>query len=102
MEFLIEHKDTFLLLGGTILGVIIAKVWPKSKTHALGRKLGERISRKTALELADHIDAFEHGLRNEEYQGDKNLISNQQLTDRTEKLKIDLGLEQKSKEKELK
>lgn len=91
MDFLIEHKDTFLLVGGTILGIVIAKVWPKSKTYALGRKLGGRISRKAALELAAHIDAFEHGLRNEDYQGDKNLISNQQLSEKTEKLKIDLG-----------
>ncbi|MGL4646634.1 MAG: hypothetical protein ACRDAG_01180 [Cetobacterium somerae] len=98
MEFLTEHKEAILVGIGFLIGIFL----PLAKVHLVGKTIGQKIPKKIAIQIADYIDAFEHGLRNEEYQGDKNLISNQQLTDRTEKLKIDLGLEQKSKEKELK
>lgn len=98
MEFLVEHKEVILVGLGVIIGVFI----PVAKTHLIGRKVGEKIPKKLAIAIADHLDAFEHGLRNEEYKGDKNLISNQQLSEKTEKLKIDLGLDQQLKEKDLK
>lgn len=98
MEFLVEHKEVILVGLGVIIGAFI----PVAKTHLIGRKVGEKIPKKLAIAIADHLDAFEHGLRSEEYKGDKNLISNQQLSEKTEKLKIDLGLDQQLKEKDLK
>lgn len=90
MNFLVEHKEIVLLIAGGIIGVIL----PKAKAHLLGKKVGEKIPGKVAIMLADQIDAFEKGLRNENYRGDKNLISNEQLSEKTEKLKVDLGLGQ--------
>lgn len=90
MNFLLEHKDIVLLIAGGIIGVVL----PKAKAHLLGKKVGEKIPRKVAIMLADQIDAFEKGLRNENYRGDKNLISNEQLSEKTEKLKVNLGLGQ--------
>lgn len=98
MEFVQNHMELIYLLGGAIIGVLL----PKAKTHLLGRKVGEKIPKKVAIMIADQIDAFEKGLRNEDYRGDKNLISNDQLSKRTEKLKVNLGLDQSSKEKTLK
>lgn len=90
MNFLVEHKEIVLLIAGGIIGIVL----PKAKAHLLGKKVGEKIPKKVAIILADQIDAFEKGLRNENYQGDKNLISNEQLSEKTEKLKVDLGLGQ--------
>lgn len=96
MEFIQNHMELICLLGGAIIGVLL----PKAKTHLLGRKVGEKIPKKVAIMIADQIDAFEKGLRNEDYRGDKNLISNDQLSKRTEKLILNLGLDQHLKEKE--
>lgn len=98
MEFLIEHKEVIFVGLGVLIGAFI----PVAKTHLIGRKVGEKIPKKLALAIADHLDAFEKGLRDENYRGDKNLISNNQLSQRKEKLMLDLGLEQRLKDKDLK
>ncbi|WP_297638587.1 hypothetical protein [uncultured Clostridium sp.] len=98
MEFLVEHKEV-ILVG---LGVIIGSFIPVAKTHLMGRKVGEKIPKKLAIAIADHLDAFEKGLRQQDVNGDTSIISNEQLSKATEKLKIDVGLEQKSKGKDLK
>lgn len=90
-KFILEHKDILLLGLGAIIGVIL----PKAKTHLLGRKVGQKIPKKIAIMIADQIDAFEQGLRNKEYQGNKDIVSNQQIGQSTHKLKVDLGLDQK-------
>lgn len=98
MEFLIEHKEVIFIGLGVLIGTFI----PVAKTHLIGRKVGEKIPKKLALAIADHLDAFEKGLRDENYRGDKNLISNNQLSQRKQKLMLDLGLEQRLKDKDLK
>lgn len=42
MNFIIEHKDIWLLILGAVIGVIL----PKAKTNLLGRKIGEKIPKK--------------------------------------------------------
>lgn len=98
MEFIQNHIELIYLLGGTVIGILL----PKAKTHLIGKKIGEKIPKKLALAIADHLNAFEKGLRDENYRGDKNLISNDQLSQKKEKLMLDLGLEQRLKVKDLK
>ena len=52
--------------------------------------------------IADQIDSFEKGLRQQDINGDSSIVSNEQLLKETEKLKVNLGLDQHSKEKALK
>ncbi|WP_332637982.1 hypothetical protein [Cetobacterium sp.] len=89
-----KHKDYVILIAGVALGAFI----PLAKVHLIGRTVGSKLPRKAAEQLADYLDAFEHGLRNKDYEGNKNIISNQQLSQETKKLKINLGLDQKPKE----
>lgn len=89
MNFLLEHKE----LGFIIIGAIIGSLLPKAKVHLLGKKVGEKLPTKTAIMIADLIDEFEQGLRNKEFKGNKNVISNEQLSEETKKLKINMGLE---------
>lgn len=89
MNFLLEHKE----LGFMIIGAVIGSLLPKAKVHLLGKKVGEKLPKKTAIMIADLIDEFEQGLRNKEFKGNKNLISNEQLSEETKKLKINMGLE---------
>ncbi|WP_255493959.1 hypothetical protein [Cetobacterium sp. 8H] len=42
MNFIIEHKDIWLLVLGAVIGVIL----PKAKTSLLDRKVGEKISKR--------------------------------------------------------
>lgn len=89
MDFLLEHKE----LGFIIIGAVIGSLLPKAKVHLLGKEVGEKLPTKTAIMIADLIDEFEQGLRNKEFKGNKNLISNEQLSEETKKLKINMGLE---------
>lgn len=89
MNFLLEHKE----LGFIIIGAVIGSLLPKAKVHLLGKKVGEKLPTKTAIMIADLIDEFEQGLRNKEFKGNKNVISNEQLSEETKKLKINMGLE---------
>lgn len=89
MEFLIEHKE----IGYIIAGAIIGSLLPKAKVRFLGKKVREKLPTKTAIMIADLIDEFEQGLRNKEFKGNKNIISNEQLSEETKKLKINMGLE---------
>lgn len=98
MNFLIDNKEIVALISGAIIG----SLFTKAKAHFIGRKVGNHIPKNLATIIADRIDAFEKGLRNEEYNGDQNLVSNEQLSRQTEKLKIDLGLDQHLKENGLK
>ena len=89
MDFLLEHKE----LGFIIIGAVIGSLLPKAKVHLLGKKVGEKLPTKTAIMIADLIDEFEQGLRNKEFKGNKHVISNEQLSEETKKLKINMGLE---------
>lgn len=95
MEFIQNHIELICLIGGAIVGVIL----PKAKANLLGQKVGQKIPRKVAIAIADQIDAFEKGMRQQDVNGDNSIVSNEQLLKATEKLKINLGLDQKSKEK---
>lgn len=98
MNFIIEQKEIWLLVLGAIIGVIL----PKAKTNLLGRKVGEKIPKKIAIMIADQIDLFEKGLRQQDVNGNVSLITNDQLSKETESLKINLGLESHLKERTFK
>ena len=95
MEFIQNHIELICLIGGAIVGVIL----PKAKANLFGRKVGQKIPRKVAIAIADQIDAFEKGMRQQDVNGDNSIVSNEQLLKGTENLKINLGLDQKSKER---
>ncbi|MGL5621327.1 hypothetical protein [Cetobacterium sp.] len=95
MEFIQNHIELICLIGGAIVGVIL----PKAKANLFGQKVGQKIPRKVAIAIADQIDAFEKGMRQQDVNGDNSIVSNEQLLKGTESLKINLGLDQKSKEK---
>lgn len=44
--------------------------------------------------IADQIDSFEKGLRQQDVNGNVSLITNDQLSKETKNLKMNLGLEQ--------
>ena len=98
MNYIIEHKDILFLVLGAILGIVL----PKAKTNLLGRKVGEKIPKKIAIMIADQIDSFEKGLRQQDVNGNVSLITNDQLSKETESLKINLGLEPHLKERTFK
>ena len=95
MEFLTEHKDIIFIVVGFLIGTLI----PKAKANLFGQKIGQRIPGKVAIAIADQIDAFEKGMRQQDVNGDSSIVSNEQLLKGTENLKINLGLDLKSKEK---
>ena len=95
MEFIQNHIELICLIGGAIVGAIL----PKAKANLFGQKVGQKIPRKVAIAIADQIDAFEKGMRQQDVNGDSSIVSNEQLLKGTETLKINLGLDQKSKEK---
>lgn len=98
MEFIQEHIEVICLLGGAIIGVLL----PRAKTNLFGQKVGQKIPKKIAIMIADQIDSFEKGLRQQDVNGDSFIVTNEQLLKETEKLKVNLGLEQQLKEKALK
>lgn len=49
MNFIIEHKDIWLLVLGAVIGIIL----PKAKINLLDRKVGEKIPKKIALMIDD-------------------------------------------------
>ncbi|MGL5427212.1 MAG: hypothetical protein ACRDAS_04785 [Cetobacterium sp.] len=91
MEVIQNHIELICLLIGAIVGGLL----PKAKTNLFGQKLGQKIPKKLAVIIADQIDSFEKGLRQQDVNGDSSLVSNEQLLKGTEELKIKLGLDQK-------
>ena len=98
MNYIIEHKDILFLVLGAILGIVL----PKAKTNLLGRKVGEKIPKKIAIMIADQIDSFEKGLRQQDVNGNVSLTTNDQLSKEVENLKVNLDLEPHLKERTFK
>lgn len=90
-----EHQE-IILTGITFL---IAWLLPNPKIKWLGKKTGEKIPKKLAMTIKEKLDAFEEGLIEENVNGNKDIISNEQLKEKSNKLKLDLGLEPKLKVK---
>lgn len=90
-----EHQE-IILTGITFL---IAWLLPNPKIKWLGKKTGEKIPKKLAMTIKEKLDAFEEGLIEENINGNKDIISNEQLKEKSNKLKLDLGLEPKLKVK---
>ncbi|MCJ8343688.1 MAG: hypothetical protein MJH09_12725 [Cetobacterium sp.] len=95
LKFAQEHQEIIITAGGFILGLFFTKI----KANLLGQKIASKLPKKACIQLADYLDAFEQGLRNKHVNGNKDIITNEQLSKETEKLKINLGLDQKLREK---
>lgn len=91
LNFAIEHKE--LIIAGECS--LVCWLLPNPKLTWLGKKASSKIPPKVAKIIKEKLDAFEEGLIACEFDGNKNIIHNDQIKEKTEKLKIDLGLEQK-------
>lgn len=89
-EIVMNNMEIIGIIAAFIIGLIL----PNPKIWKFGKNVGDKLPIKLKNELADKIDSFEQGLRGREYNGDKNIVSNEQVKEETEKLKIDLGLKE--------
>jgi hypothetical protein len=82
----------------SVLLVIAGFFKLKAKAYSLGDKIGDKVedatSESTRIKLAEFAEKFAEGLKGESYDGDQNLISNDQIDSAVDKAKIDLGLEE--------
>ena len=95
LNFLNEHQKIVITIGGFILGLFFTKI----KANLLGRKIASKLPKKACVQLADYLDAVEKGLRQLDVNGDTNLITNEQVSEKFKDLKVNLGLDQASKGK---
>lgn len=93
-EFIMNNMELIGIIGGFLIGWFL----PNPKVHATGASIGEKLPEKLKIELANKLDAFEQGLRGQEYNGDSNIVSNEQLSQSTDKLRVDLGLKDSKSE----
>lgn len=89
-EIIMNNMEIIGIIAAFIIGLIL----PNPKIWSFGKKVGNKLPTKLKNELADKLDSFEQGLRGKEYNGNKNIVSNEQVKEETEKLKIDLGLKE--------
>lgn len=90
MEFINENLGLLTPLAVFLIGWLL----PPLRFNALGKTIGTKLPENVKVLIAERLDAFEKGLLNLTVDGNKSLISNDQLKDESEKLKIDLGLEE--------
>lgn len=89
-EIVMNNMEIIGIIAAFIIGLIL----PNPKIWKFGKNVGDKLPIKLKNELADKLDSFEQGLRGKEYNGNKNIVSNEQVKEETEKLKIDLGLKE--------
>ncbi|ADO83800.1 hypothetical protein [Ilyobacter polytropus] len=90
MEFLSKY-GLVIFSGVVFLGVFFKF---KKKAHQLGDNIGDRLPETVRKEMGEYIEAFAEGLKGENYDGDGNLVSNTQIDNAIQKVKIDLGLKE--------
>jgi hypothetical protein len=73
-----------------ILGIFI----PKEKVFSLGKVAGQKLPKSVTIKMAEYLDSIEQGLLEATHNGDKAIVSNNQVSDAVKKVKIDLGLEE--------
>lgn len=97
LDFLKENINFIWPLGIFLLGWLL----PTPKFFKLGQKAAESIPPQLAKLIAERLRAFEKGLLEENFRGDKTIIGNTQFKDGVKGLKMELGLEDlKLKEEE--
>ncbi|SJZ99971.1 hypothetical protein SAMN02745174_02226 [Cetobacterium ceti] len=95
LKFTQEHQEIIITAGGFILGLFFTKI----KARVWGQKVALKLPRKAAIELANYLDAFKQGLLDASVNGNKNIASNDQVTEGFKKLEVNLGLDKKLKGK---
>jgi hypothetical protein len=89
LEFMMGHSELLFMVVGALIGLFL----PIPSFEVFGVKIGGKIPSNIKKLLNERIDAFQDGLLKVNYGGDKNIVSNLQLEEETNKLKIDLGLD---------
>ncbi len=89
MDFIKDNIAVILPLLVFLIGWLL----PAPRFFELGQKTGEKIPESLAKLIAERLEAFRNGLIEQDWRGDKTLISNTQFSKATDKLKIDLGLD---------
>ncbi|OYT15426.1 MAG: hypothetical protein B7C24_13085 [Bacteroidetes bacterium 4572_77] len=101
MKQILEFFNQYGILITPLVIFLIGWVLPAPKFVGLGRKVAETIPPQLAKLIAERLKAFERGLLEDNFRGNKDIVSNLQLKDKIKGLKLDLGLEaSKSKARE--
>lgn len=93
MKHVLEFFNQYSALVIPLVIFLVGWLLPAPKFFELGEKVAETIPPKLAELIAERLKAFERGLLEEEFQGNKSIISNLQVKEKMKGLKIDLGLE---------
>lgn len=101
MKQVLEFFSQYGILITPLVIFLIGWVLPTPKFFKLGNKVAETIPPQFAKLIADRLKAFERGLLETNFRGDKNIVSNLQVKEGIKGFKMDLGLEDsKSKVRE--
>lgn len=73
-----------------VLGIFI----PKEKVFSLGKAAGQKLPKSVTIKVAEYLDTIEQGLLKSTFNGDRAIVSNDQVSEAVKKVKIDLGLEE--------
>jgi len=90
MDKVMEIFSKYGIFIYPIIGFILGKYVPVIKFKGLGEELGAKLPKELAKPIAERIDAFADGLYDLDHNGDQGIISNEQLAEKVEGLKIDL------------
>ena len=90
MEKVMDFFNSYGNLVMPIIGFIVGLLAPVSLFKKLGDKAKPKMSSDVAKLIAERLDAFADGLYDLDHEGDKGLISNEQLAKGVESLKIEL------------
>lgn len=88
MEFLTNNKEWLFFLGGILISAVISL----AKAHAFGKTVADKLPKKQREQAIKYIESFLKGMKNEEFNGNKNIISNAQLEKGVKNLTVNLGL----------
>ncbi|WP_319370616.1 hypothetical protein [uncultured Ilyobacter sp.] len=99
MEKIIEFFGKYGVITVPIIMFVVGVLIPKEKVFVIGSKAGKKLPKNISLQLAEYMNSFEQGLLDATYEGDKSIVSNNQVSEAVGKIKIDLGLEESSLKK---
>ena len=94
MDKAIEFMSKYGTLIAPVMVFLIGWLLPTPKFASLGKKTGEHIPDNIKKLINERIDAFQEGLVNDDFRGDKTILGNSQLVNGVKTLKVDLGLEE--------
>ena len=88
MEFLTNNKEWLFFLGGILISTVVSL----AKAHTFGKTIADKLPKKQREQAIKYIESFLKGMKNEEFNGNKNIVSNAQLEKGVKNLTVNLGL----------